>query len=173
METVTVWYKTTPVTFCWKVKSKSVCLFCLVCFREGRSNAHIKGDYQRIGDVMLKNLQALKVCCKGVKNILLCNMEIQFSDAQFLPWSESNLFTATGCKPAQAVWCPAGAGEGVQGVSEVGASVQRFRAAEGLLHPPQRLHPAAAAPPHLLQADPGASVQTLPWNTWWLQGLQR
>uniref|UniRef100_A0A8C7X9P8 FERM, ARHGEF and pleckstrin domain-containing protein 1 n=1 Tax=Oryzias sinensis TaxID=183150 RepID=A0A8C7X9P8_9TELE len=28
---------------------------------EGRSNAHIKGDYQRVGDVMLKNLQALKV----------------------------------------------------------------------------------------------------------------
>uniref|UniRef100_M4A8V9 FERM, ARHGEF and pleckstrin domain-containing protein 1 n=1 Tax=Xiphophorus maculatus TaxID=8083 RepID=M4A8V9_XIPMA len=27
---------------------------------EGRSNAHIKGDYQRIGDVMLNNLQALK-----------------------------------------------------------------------------------------------------------------
>uniref|UniRef100_A0A8C5I5L6 FERM, ARHGEF and pleckstrin domain-containing protein 1 n=1 Tax=Gouania willdenowi TaxID=441366 RepID=A0A8C5I5L6_GOUWI len=27
---------------------------------EGRSNAHIKGDYQRIGDVLLKNLQALK-----------------------------------------------------------------------------------------------------------------
>ncbi|XP_056145077.1 FERM, ARHGEF and pleckstrin domain-containing protein 1 [Lampris incognitus] len=27
---------------------------------EGRSNAHIKGDYQRIGDVMLKNLQSLK-----------------------------------------------------------------------------------------------------------------
>ncbi|MEQ2284653.1 FERM, ARHGEF and pleckstrin domain-containing protein 1, partial [Ameca splendens] len=27
---------------------------------EGRSNAHIKGDCQRIGDVMLKNLQALK-----------------------------------------------------------------------------------------------------------------
>uniref|UniRef100_A0A8C8DJN7 FERM, ARHGEF and pleckstrin domain-containing protein 1 n=1 Tax=Oryzias sinensis TaxID=183150 RepID=A0A8C8DJN7_9TELE len=27
---------------------------------EGRSNAHIKGDYQRVGDVMLKNLQALK-----------------------------------------------------------------------------------------------------------------
>lgn len=27
---------------------------------EGRSNAHIKGDSQRIGDVMLKNLQALK-----------------------------------------------------------------------------------------------------------------
>uniref|UniRef100_A0A671W2C2 FERM, ARHGEF and pleckstrin domain-containing protein 1 n=1 Tax=Sparus aurata TaxID=8175 RepID=A0A671W2C2_SPAAU len=28
---------------------------------EGRSNAHIKGDYQRIGDVMLKNFQGLKV----------------------------------------------------------------------------------------------------------------
>uniref|UniRef100_A0A3Q2W402 FERM, ARHGEF and pleckstrin domain-containing protein 1 n=1 Tax=Haplochromis burtoni TaxID=8153 RepID=A0A3Q2W402_HAPBU len=28
---------------------------------EGRSNAHIKGDYQRIGDVLLKNLQGLKV----------------------------------------------------------------------------------------------------------------
>ncbi|XP_061647760.1 FERM, ARHGEF and pleckstrin domain-containing protein 1-like isoform X3 [Phyllopteryx taeniolatus] len=27
---------------------------------EGRSNAHIKGDYQRIGDVMLKSLQGLK-----------------------------------------------------------------------------------------------------------------
>lgn len=31
------------------------------CCREGRSNAHIKGDYQRIGDVMLKNFQGLKV----------------------------------------------------------------------------------------------------------------
>uniref|UniRef100_A0A9J7XKC4 FERM, ARHGEF and pleckstrin domain-containing protein 1 n=1 Tax=Cyprinus carpio carpio TaxID=630221 RepID=A0A9J7XKC4_CYPCA len=28
---------------------------------EGRSNAHIKGDYQRIGDVMLKNIQGLKL----------------------------------------------------------------------------------------------------------------
>ncbi|KAK0153700.1 FERM, ARHGEF and pleckstrin domain-containing protein 1 [Merluccius polli] len=27
---------------------------------EGRSNAHIKGEYQRIGDVMLKNMQGLK-----------------------------------------------------------------------------------------------------------------
>uniref|UniRef100_A0AAX7SUR6 FERM, ARHGEF and pleckstrin domain-containing protein 2 n=1 Tax=Astatotilapia calliptera TaxID=8154 RepID=A0AAX7SUR6_ASTCA len=27
---------------------------------EGRSNAHVKGDYQRIGDVMLKNMCALK-----------------------------------------------------------------------------------------------------------------
>lgn len=36
-------------------------LLIVTCFREGRSNAHIKGDYQRIGDVMLKNLQGLKV----------------------------------------------------------------------------------------------------------------
>ncbi|XP_048834404.1 FERM, ARHGEF and pleckstrin domain-containing protein 1 isoform X2 [Brienomyrus brachyistius] len=28
---------------------------------EGRSNAHIKGGYQRIGDVMLKNIQGLKL----------------------------------------------------------------------------------------------------------------
>lgn len=35
--------------------------WCLSVFREGRSNAHIKGDYQRIGDVMLKNFQGLKV----------------------------------------------------------------------------------------------------------------
>ncbi|XP_052366056.1 FERM, ARHGEF and pleckstrin domain-containing protein 1-like, partial [Oncorhynchus keta] len=27
---------------------------------EGRSNAHVKGDYQRVGDVMLKNIQGLK-----------------------------------------------------------------------------------------------------------------
>uniref|UniRef100_A0A674DM54 FERM, ARHGEF and pleckstrin domain-containing protein 1 n=1 Tax=Salmo trutta TaxID=8032 RepID=A0A674DM54_SALTR len=27
---------------------------------EGRSNAHIKGDYQRVGDVLLKNVQGLK-----------------------------------------------------------------------------------------------------------------
>lgn len=32
------------------------------CFlREGRSNAHVKGDYQRIGDVMLRNMCSLKV----------------------------------------------------------------------------------------------------------------
>ncbi|XP_043926726.1 FERM, ARHGEF and pleckstrin domain-containing protein 2-like [Protopterus annectens] len=27
---------------------------------EGRSNAHVKGDYQRIGDIMLRNMHALK-----------------------------------------------------------------------------------------------------------------
>ncbi|KAH0624508.1 hypothetical protein JD844_032057 [Phrynosoma platyrhinos] len=31
-----------------------------VAQREGRSNAHLKGDYQRIGDVMLKNIQSMK-----------------------------------------------------------------------------------------------------------------
>ncbi|XP_043927242.1 FERM, ARHGEF and pleckstrin domain-containing protein 1 isoform X1 [Protopterus annectens] len=31
-----------------------------LAFWEGRSNAHIKGDYQRIGDVMLKNIQNMK-----------------------------------------------------------------------------------------------------------------
>lgn len=33
----------------------------LCILREGRSNAHVKGDYQRIGDVMLRNMCALKV----------------------------------------------------------------------------------------------------------------
>ncbi|XP_056270153.1 FERM, ARHGEF and pleckstrin domain-containing protein 2 isoform X3 [Pseudoliparis swirei] len=31
-----------------------------LAFWEGRSNAHVKGDYQRIGDVMLRNMCALK-----------------------------------------------------------------------------------------------------------------
>lgn len=35
-------------------------------FREGRSNAHIRGDYQRIGDVLLKNIQGMKVSCFGI-----------------------------------------------------------------------------------------------------------
>lgn len=33
--------------------------------REGRSNAHIGGNYQRIGDVLLKNVQGMKVSCFG------------------------------------------------------------------------------------------------------------
>lgn len=32
-----------------------------VHFREGKTNAHMKGDYQRIGDVMLRNMRTLKV----------------------------------------------------------------------------------------------------------------
>lgn len=57
------------------------------CFlREGRSNAHVKGDYQRIGDVMLRNMCALKVlmlcllffswtgtlCCKDLNLYIWC-----------------------------------------------------------------------------------------------------
>lgn len=38
----------------------SILLVCM-SFREGRSSAHVKGDYQRIGDVMLRNMHALKV----------------------------------------------------------------------------------------------------------------
>ena len=29
--------------------------------REGRGNAHLKGDYQKIGDVMLRNMTILEV----------------------------------------------------------------------------------------------------------------
>ena len=32
-------------------------LFC----REGKSNAHLNGDYQKIGDVMLNNMKVLQV----------------------------------------------------------------------------------------------------------------
>lgn len=51
--------------------------------------------------------------------------------------------------------------------------MQGVRAAESLLHPPQRLRPAASSSPPSLQADPGAPVQTLPGNPRGLQGLQR
>lgn len=30
-------------------------------FREGKSNAHLNGDYQRIGDIMLNNMTMLQV----------------------------------------------------------------------------------------------------------------
>uniref|UniRef100_A0A665TBF6 FERM, ARHGEF and pleckstrin domain-containing protein 1 n=1 Tax=Echeneis naucrates TaxID=173247 RepID=A0A665TBF6_ECHNA len=41
---------------------------------EGRSNAHIKGDYQRIGDILLKNIQGLRVnislvLCRKVETV--------------------------------------------------------------------------------------------------------
>lgn len=39
--------------------------------REGRSNAHVKGDYQRIGDVMLRNMCALKVKSSSPGRIIL------------------------------------------------------------------------------------------------------
>ena len=38
-----------------------MCVCVFLSDREGRSNAHIKGDYQRIGDILLKNIQGLKV----------------------------------------------------------------------------------------------------------------
>lgn len=43
--------------------SRVLCLISspYVCFREGKTNAHMKGDYQRIGDVMLRNMRTLKV----------------------------------------------------------------------------------------------------------------
>lgn len=49
-------------SFTDKTNSVHFFFFIFVFFlREGRSNAHVKGDYQRIGDVMLKNMCALKV----------------------------------------------------------------------------------------------------------------
>ncbi|XP_077472708.1 FERM, ARHGEF and pleckstrin domain-containing protein 1 isoform X1 [Stigmatopora argus] len=44
---------------------------------EGRSNAHIKGDYQRIGDVMLKNLQGLKPLTANLHNQSDILMELE------------------------------------------------------------------------------------------------
>ncbi len=67
----------------------------------------------------------------------------------------------------------AGAGAHVSLVPEAGGSVSRLRAAEGVLPAPQHLLPAAAAPSHALQADPGAPVQTLPTDTRRLQRLAR
>lgn len=81
--------------------------------------------------------------------------------------------TAADDEPAQAVGGAAGAGEGVQVVPQAGGSVQGLWAAEGLLHSAQRLHPATAAPPRPLQADPGAAVQTLSSHARGLQGLSR
>lgn len=61
------------VPFLKSFKVLGVCFWCekcqnhipklnMMCFhREGRSNAHVKGDYQRIGDVMLRNMTSLKV----------------------------------------------------------------------------------------------------------------
>uniref|UniRef100_A0A4W4GLD6 FERM, ARHGEF and pleckstrin domain-containing protein 1 n=1 Tax=Electrophorus electricus TaxID=8005 RepID=A0A4W4GLD6_ELEEL len=44
---------------------------------EGRSNAHIKGDYQRIGDVMLKNTQALKMLTAQLQKHAECVGELE------------------------------------------------------------------------------------------------
>lgn len=58
-------------------------LHCLIFspymyFREGRTNAYVKGDYQRIGDVMLRNMRTLKVD-KGLKQWTVRIVESVFS----------------------------------------------------------------------------------------------
>lgn len=71
----------------------------LLCFREGRSNAHIKGDYQRIGDVMLKNFQGLKVRrCPCISVITVVKMWSFISASCTRTWS-----LAPDDQPAQAV----------------------------------------------------------------------
>lgn len=118
---------------------------------------------------MLKNFQGLKVRhCSSIFVIAVVKSWSFIRAACTQTWS-----LAPDDEPAQAVGSVAGAGEGVQVVPPAGGSLQGFRAAKGLLHPPERLHPAASAPPHALQADPGASVQTLPSDSRGLQGLQR
>lgn len=73
-----------------------------VCFREGRSNAHIKGDYQRIGDVMLKNFQGLKVRQHFfIKLLHICNYSNKF--LLIYVFDIQILSIAPDSKPAQAI----------------------------------------------------------------------
>ncbi|XP_033833667.1 FERM, ARHGEF and pleckstrin domain-containing protein 1-like isoform X2 [Periophthalmus magnuspinnatus] len=44
---------------------------------EGRSNAHIKGDYQRIGDILLKNLQGLRQLTVHLQKHSECLVELE------------------------------------------------------------------------------------------------
>uniref|UniRef100_A0A3Q3WLU1 FERM, ARHGEF and pleckstrin domain-containing protein 1 n=1 Tax=Mola mola TaxID=94237 RepID=A0A3Q3WLU1_MOLML len=44
---------------------------------EGRSNAHIKGDYQRIGDILLKNIQGLKQLTFHLQKHSECLVELE------------------------------------------------------------------------------------------------
>ncbi|KAK0139088.1 FERM, ARHGEF and pleckstrin domain-containing protein 1 [Merluccius polli] len=44
---------------------------------EGRSNAHIKGDYQRIGDILLKNIQGLKQLTVQLQKHPECLVELE------------------------------------------------------------------------------------------------
>ncbi|XP_067357911.1 FERM, ARHGEF and pleckstrin domain-containing protein 1-like isoform X2 [Channa argus] len=44
---------------------------------EGRSNAHIKGDYQRIGDVLLKNIQGLRQLTIPLQKHSECLVELE------------------------------------------------------------------------------------------------
>ncbi|KAA8579490.1 hypothetical protein FQN60_006583 [Etheostoma spectabile] len=45
--------------------------------QEGRSNAHIKGDYQRIGDVLLKNIQGLRQLTVHLQKHSECLVELE------------------------------------------------------------------------------------------------
>uniref|UniRef100_H3CSA1 FERM, ARHGEF and pleckstrin domain-containing protein 1 n=1 Tax=Tetraodon nigroviridis TaxID=99883 RepID=H3CSA1_TETNG len=44
---------------------------------EGRSNAHIKGDYQRIGDILLKNIQGLRHLTVHLQKHSECLVELE------------------------------------------------------------------------------------------------
>uniref|UniRef100_A0A671XVZ5 FERM, ARHGEF and pleckstrin domain-containing protein 1 n=1 Tax=Sparus aurata TaxID=8175 RepID=A0A671XVZ5_SPAAU len=44
---------------------------------EGRSNAHIKGDYQRIGDILLKNIQGLRQQTVHLQKHSECLVELE------------------------------------------------------------------------------------------------
>ncbi|XP_077572264.1 FERM, ARHGEF and pleckstrin domain-containing protein 1-like isoform X1 [Stigmatopora nigra] len=44
---------------------------------EGRSNAHIKGDYQRIGDVLLRNIQSLRLLTTHLQKHSECLVELE------------------------------------------------------------------------------------------------
>ncbi|XP_037552307.1 FERM, ARHGEF and pleckstrin domain-containing protein 1 [Nematolebias whitei] len=44
---------------------------------EGRSNAHIKGDYQRIGDILLKNIQGLRQLTLHLQKHSECLVELE------------------------------------------------------------------------------------------------
>ncbi|XP_051283412.1 FERM, ARHGEF and pleckstrin domain-containing protein 1 isoform X3 [Dicentrarchus labrax] len=44
---------------------------------EGRSNAHIKGDYQRIGDILLKNIQGLRQLTIHLQKHSECLVELE------------------------------------------------------------------------------------------------
>ncbi|KAM3585079.1 uncharacterized protein V6R79_006737 [Siganus canaliculatus] len=44
---------------------------------EGRSNAHIKGDYQRIGDILLKNIQGLRQLTINLQKHSECLVEVE------------------------------------------------------------------------------------------------
>uniref|UniRef100_A0A8C6TU33 FERM, ARHGEF and pleckstrin domain-containing protein 1 n=1 Tax=Neogobius melanostomus TaxID=47308 RepID=A0A8C6TU33_9GOBI len=46
---------------------------------EGRSNAHIKGDYQRIGDILLRNIQGLRQLTVHLQKHSECLVELEKS----------------------------------------------------------------------------------------------